>query len=480
MKTKQLALMVAVAAVLGGAAYYLNRTDSAGTTGGGAVGGKVIEFPLNDVAQVAIQSSSGAVNLEKKDDMWKVRERADYPANFERVHGLLTKLWDLKTVQEVKAGATQFARLELAEPLAGAGAKIEFKDKDGKSLGALLLGKKHMKEGGGGGFGGDGGFPAGRYVKQPGGSRVSLISETLDEVETKPESWLARDFIKIESPSSVIVAGATDAQKWKLTRENASADWKLEGAKPDEKVDAAKASQVGNVFAYPTFADVLNPDAKPAETGLDKPAVITFTTFDGFTYVLKAGKETGGNQPVTLEVSAQLAKERTPAKDEKPEDKTRLDDEFKAKLKRLEEKLAAEKKFEGRPFLIAKATMDQILKDRASLLEEKKPEPAPGATPPLPPVPGAPAAQGAKAPPSPSAPISVTTPPVAVPPLPPTPPKSPATPERKPVTVTTPPVSAPPANQPQKIRTLPAAPEKPKAPATPQSPPPPANPAAPK
>ncbi|MEQ1850926.1 MAG: DUF4340 domain-containing protein [Chthoniobacteraceae bacterium] len=477
MKTKQLAIMIAVAAVLGGAAYYLNRTDGTGTTGGTAVGGKVIEFPLNDVAQLAIQSPSGALNLEKKDDVWKVRERADYPANFERVHGLLTKLWDLKTVQEVKAGASQFARLELAEPLAGAGAKIEFKDKDGKSLGALLLGKKHIKEGGGGGFGGDGGIAAGRYVKQPGGSRVSLISETLDEAETKPEPWLARDFIKIESPSSITLAGATDAQKWKLTRENASADWKLDGAKPEEKVDAAKVSQVGNVFAYPTFADVLNPDAKPADTGLDKPAVITLATFDGFTYVLKAGKVTGDNQPVTVEVSAQLAKERTPGKDEKPEDKTKLDEEFKAKLKRLEEKLAAEKKFEGRPFLIAKATMDQILKDRAALLEEKKPEPAPGATPPSPPLPGAP---GAKVPPSPGAPISVTTPPVAVPPLPPTPAKNPAKPASKPITVTTPPVSAPPANQPQKIRTLPASAEKPKAPATPQSPPPPANPAAPK
>src|SRR5688572_15694028 len=188
MKSKQLAIMVAVAAVLGGAAYFLSKKDDTGTsTSGGGVGAKVIELPVNDVAGILVQSASGKLSLTKKDDVWTVDDRAGYPANFERVHGMLTKIWDLKTVQEVKVGASQFARLELAEPLAGAGTKIDFKDKDGKPLGALLLGKKHMKEGSAG-FGGDGGFAAGRYVMQPGGSRVSLVSETLDDIEAKPEA----------------------------------------------------------------------------------------------------------------------------------------------------------------------------------------------------------------------------------------------------------------------------------------------------
>jgi hypothetical protein len=44
-----------------------------------------------------------------------------------------------------------------------------------------------------------------------------------------------------------------------------------------------------------------------------------------------------------------LAKERQPGKDEKPEDKTKLDEEFKTKLKGFEDKLAAEKKLEAAP-----------------------------------------------------------------------------------------------------------------------------------
>ena len=97
MKSKQLAIMIAVAAVLGGAAYLLNKKDDATTTTGGGVGSKVIELPVNDVAGILVQSASGKLSLIKKDDTWTVDDRASYPANFERVQNMLTKLWDLKT-----------------------------------------------------------------------------------------------------------------------------------------------------------------------------------------------------------------------------------------------------------------------------------------------------------------------------------------------------------------------------------------------
>jgi len=382
-------------------------------------------------------------------------------------------------VQQIQAGPSQFVRFDLVAPGegGGAGTLVDFKDKDGKPIGGLLVGKKFMKKSDIG-IAEAGDFSAGRYVMKPGGSGVSLVSDSLDDADPKPEGWLRRDFIKIENPSSVTLAGATDAQKWKLTRDSAAGEWKLAGATDAEKVDAAKVSQVASAFAFPSFVDVLNPDAKTEDTGLDKPVVVTFATFDGFTYVLKAGKEKDGNHPVTVEVSAQLAKERTPGKDEKPEDKTKLDEEFKASLKRLEEKLAAEKKFEGRPFLIAKSTVDQIVKDRTALLPEKPPELAPGAAPLPPGVPPFAAPPGAKAPASPSPPFSATPPPVSVPPLPKTPAPKPPQPERKPITVTTPPVSIPPQPPPNPDAPAPspakaAAPAIPKAPAAPS---PPANP----
>ncbi len=466
MKGKQLASLLGLVAVVGGAGYYLNKDNQKSWNGTGANsgGGKVLNLSLNDVARVTVKATGAEMNLVKKDDVWTVQERANYPANFEQVSGLIRKVWEMKTVQDVKVGPSQFARMELVEPGKGegAGTLVEFKDKDGKDLGALILGKKQMKKGGDEGMemfgGGGGGFAVGRHVLPVGSTKVSLVSDAFEDVNTKAESWLKRDFFKLENVMSITLDGATDTQKWKVSRESATTDWKLDGAKPEEALDASKVNPIASTLASPSFADVMAPDAKPEETGLDKPSTVTFETADKFTYAVKIGKAVGENFPVTIAISAALPKERTPGKDEKPEDKTKLDGDFAATQKRLEEKLANEKKFEARPYLIAKGTIDQLLKDRASILAEKKPETppegAPGAGTPagasIPP--GIALPPGLTPPPKPAAPISVTTPPVTVPP----------------VTATTPPVAAPalPETKPAAPAEKPAAPaEKPAAPA---------------
>ncbi len=395
MNSKQLALLVAAAAILGVSVTLLQKSgpDSWNASATRA-GGKILDFDLNAVTSVTLQGASGTTKLARKQDVWVVEDRADYPANFERVGTLLRTLWDLKVVQELKVGASQLSRFDLVDPVQGAGVRIEFKDKDGKTLATALLGKQFVKQSEGP-MAGMGDFPAGRYVMAAGGSRVALVSEAFTDAEPKPESWLNRDFLHIDPPASVTLKGAAPAQAWKVSRESSTADWKLEGATAAENLDQSKVTPFAGALSSPSFSDVLDAAAKPADTGLDQPSVLTLETFDHFTYTLKIGKPVGDNVHVLVEVSAQLQKERTPGKDEKPEDKTKLDDEFKAKLKPLEDKLAAEKKFEGRPFVMAKFTFDQFLKDRSALFAEAKPDAAPGAsatTPPvqIPSLPGAP------------------------------------------------------------------------------------------
>jgi hypothetical protein len=383
-------------------------------------GGKVIEFPINDVTRLLVKSSGAEVNVMRTDNGWAVQERGEYPANFEQVSGLLRKLWDLKPVQHVKVGASQLSRLQLVEPGKGdpSGTLIELKGKDGNNMGGLLLGKTYVKKSEGGPAEMPG-FPAGRYVMPVGATnKVSLVSETFEDADAKPERWLQRDFIKVENPKSIALAGQTETMRWTLTRDTATAEWKLVDAKPEEKMDTAKVGSLATLFASPSFKDVLAPDAKTEETGLDKPSTVRIETFDNFIYTLKIGKLTAETYPVLITVSANLGKERTAGKDEKPEDKTRLDEEFKTTAKRLEDKLTAEKKFEQRPYLLEKFTVEPLLKERIALLAEKKPEPAPTSvtTPPI----------SATTPP-----VSVTTPPVTAPPpakTPEAPPKAAATP----------------------------------------------------
>ena len=368
MKGKQLAVVLILLVVVGGVAVFLQQRNSASwSETATASSGKVLDFPLNDVSQVTIKESGAEVNLARKDDVWTVKERADYPADFDKVSALLRKLWELKPVQDVKIGPSQLARLQLTEPAAGSnnGTLLDLKGAGDKRLAALLLGKKNLRnpdqpasEGGG--------FAVGRYVMaQDGSNRVFLVSETFDEIQMKPEQWLSRDFIKIENPRSIAVTGTTPAMNWKLVRDAAASPWKLADAKPGEELDNAKASGVASIFAYGSFVDVLAPDAPVAETGLDKPSTVRIETFDNFSYELRVGKLMGENYPVLVSVKGEPPKERTAASDEKPEDKARLDQEFQTKQKQLTDKLANEQKLQARPYLIAKSTIDQMLKDRA-------------------------------------------------------------------------------------------------------------------
>ena len=103
---------------------------------------------------------------------------------------------------------------------------------------------------------------------------------------------------------------------------------------------------------------------------------MTLDTFDNFTYTLKLGQKTNDNLPMVVAVTAQIPKERTPGKDEKPEDKTKLDKEFKDKQKKLEDKLTpGERAYEKWVFLVSNWTVDSLLKERAQLIVEKKEEP---------------------------------------------------------------------------------------------------------
>jgi hypothetical protein len=380
MKGKQLALLLVVIAVIGGAGLLLRKNQNASWAGGTpGVGKKLLEnFPVNDVASIAIKQGANELHLVKKDEAWRVHERNDYPANYSEISGLLLKLADLKIVQTEKVGPSQLAKLSLAAGQgADSGMVVEFKDQKDKPIKALLLGKKHMRKSNRpspmGEMGGDEGFPDGRYVKTGTDSdSVALISDGLANIEPKPDQWLNKDFFKVERIRSVAVAFPATTNSWKLTRETETGEWKLAEAKPTEQLDAGKASGVANPLGSPGFSDV----AAGMKLGdFDKPTLVTLDTFDHFAYTLKIGQKTNDNFPLAMTVTADLPKERTPGKDEKPEDKAKLDKEFKDNQKKLEEKLAQEKTFEKWTYLVSTWTVEPLLKERAQLMVEKKEEP---------------------------------------------------------------------------------------------------------
>ncbi len=381
MNRNQSTLLIFILVVVGlaGLMIYKKRNDYSGA-GNPALGKKLYaDFPVNDVGRVSIKNGTNEVNLAKKDGLWRVRERNDYPANYSEISEFLLKIKDLKIGQSEKVGPSQLGRFGLT---AGEGTNaamiVDFKDQNDKTMQSLLLGKKHMRKSNRPSpFGDDmdgGGWPDGRYLKTGTGGDVVLVSEAFANIEPKPEQWLNKDFFKVEKVRSIAVAFPAATNSWKVSRETETGEWKLGESKPGEALDSGKTSGLSNPLSSPTFNDV-DTASKPEQLGLDKATVVTLDTFDNFSYVLKVGTKTNDNYPLALTVAAQLQKERTPGKDEKPEDKDKLDKEFKEKQKKLEEKLAQEKNYEKWTYLVSSWTLEPLLKERSQLLVEKKEEP---------------------------------------------------------------------------------------------------------
>jgi hypothetical protein len=386
MNRKQLTLILGLVVVIGGLGLWLRKSETASYRASeGRMGEKVLgEFDVNQVAVVTLKQGTNELNLAQEGERWVVRERGGYPANFSEVSELVRKLGDLKVVQPVKGplGASALERLELKQP--GAGEKtataVDLKDKDGKALATLLLGKKHLRQGATPSpMGGDEGWPVGRYVMvadRP--ESVSLVSETFSNAEPKPEQWLNKDFFKVEKPQSIAVtypAAATNS--FKLQRDTESGEWKLADLAAEEKLDPSKVSGFSSALSWPSFNDVLA-DAKAEAVGLDKPTLVEIKTFDGFTYRVSVGNKSGEDAyHLALSVTGDFPKERTPGPDEKPEDKEKLDKEFKEKTEKLQEKLKNEQALGKWTYLVSKWSLDSVLKERHALLVEPKIEEPP-------------------------------------------------------------------------------------------------------
>src|SRR4051812_19537929 len=272
MKQKQLLVLLVLVIVLGGVGYYLRQHDNNFVKGGSPGLGKKLfgDLPINDVTQITIKHGTDELNVARKDNLWRVRERNDYPANFSDISDFLIKAKDVKIAQLETVGASHLDRFGLA-PGQGSNSPtiVDLRDKDAKLVKSFSLGKKHMKKSDRPSpFGdtGEEGFPDGRYVKLNDSDSVALVSEPFSNLEPKPDQWLNKDFFKVERIRSIATTFPVQTNSWKVSRDTESGEWKLADAKADEKVDSGKTSGLGNALSSPSFSDVAV-NLKPEQLG---------------------------------------------------------------------------------------------------------------------------------------------------------------------------------------------------------------------
>lgn len=356
MNRRVVAILVMLGLVMAGTALLVEKRERA-TTPAGELGQPLLkDLKAAQVASISVREPKAALTLERKGERWTIAEKHGFPADLGRVTELVIKSIGLRVGRFEALGEKDRVRLELAEPgKEGAGTLVEFRGADGKPLARLLVGKKYFKR--------EPDDPArapadGRFVLLPEDPKsVYTVADPLALATAKSSEWIAKEGIAIERVKSLEVKFA-DGGAWKIERATDGPDWKLHGAKPGEKADTSKANAASYSLNGLTIEDLAA--GKPGELGLDNPALLTASTFEGLTYTLRIGRLADDKYPVQVQIEGELAASNTPAG--KPAGKS-------------PERLERERALKDYVLLVQKSKLDDTLRKRGELLEQKK-EPA--------------------------------------------------------------------------------------------------------
>jgi hypothetical protein len=340
-------ILVVMLAVLGGGALLyqyqerMRRPDNVGTLG------RVLfkDLKAADVAAIRIVEPKSTLTVQQKNDRWVIAERGDFPADVAKVREFVLQALSLKVGQSEPVGDKDRARLNVDD----SGTQVEFAGADGKALSKLIVGKKYFKR--------EVDNPEkaradGRFVALPGEPKmVYIVSDPLGQATTRSSEWIDKRSFQVEKVKTLEVR-YPDGGGYRVERNGDNADWRLAGARPDEKLDVTRANAASYSLSMLELADVA-----PKGTALEQPVTIQASTLDGLAYTIKVGKLQGENYPVSFSSSGTLRK----------------DDKDAERLRKVEERLPREKLLSDYVLLIPKSRLEDTLKKRAELLEKKDP-----------------------------------------------------------------------------------------------------------
>ena len=338
-------ILVVLLIILGGGALLYQhqersrRPDNVGTLGRGLLK----DLKAADVTAIRIVEPKSTLTVQQKNDRWVIAERGDFPADVAKVRELVVQALSLKVGQSEPIGDKDRARLNLDD----SGTQVEFAGADGKPLSKLIVGKKYFKR--------EVDNPEkaradGRFVALPGEPKVAyVVSDPLNLATTRSAEWIDKSSFQVEKVKALEVR-YPDGGGYRIERGGDNADWRLAGAKPDEKLDVSRANAASYSLSMLELADVA-----PKGTTLEQPVSIQASTLDGLAYSIQVGKLQGDNYPVRFSSSG------APRKDDKDAER----------LKKLAERLPREKMLSDYVLLIPKSKLEDTLKKRADLLEKK-------------------------------------------------------------------------------------------------------------
>jgi hypothetical protein len=234
---------------------------------------------LAAIARVSLVRGDVQTTLTRHGDDWVVAERGNYPADAQKLRGLLLGLAELTYVEPKTRQPQSYPRLEVED----AGAKdakstlITISDAKNSLLGELIAGKRRIDQLGGG--------DDGVYLRKPGNAQSWLARGTLD-VSGDTATWLDRKLFDLPAAGvKEVVLTAPDGSRLTIARDKPEDKFRLVELPKDKKLkgDDALAGPTG-VLANFNLSDV-----KPAASvnfPSDGVSHARFVMFNGLTVTI--------------------------------------------------------------------------------------------------------------------------------------------------------------------------------------------------
>lgn len=249
----------------------------------------------SNLKSVVIRHAGGVISLDRDGNAFHYRERANYPADPQKVVDLVVDIARLTKLESKTNQPDRYARLDLQDPTEkGSNAKqVTLLDAGGKEMATLIVGKRKYTLGG---------KEGGTYVRLPGDAQTWLA---LGEVNpgVAPRDWIVKDVVDVPDAAVKRVTVTTPKGERVVAARGQDGKFAIENLPRNVALESDfAAEEYGRIFAGLQADDVAPADQIPFPK--DKTYMTVVETVEGSTITVEM---TEANEQSWIRVAANPA-----------------------------------------------------------------------------------------------------------------------------------------------------------------------------
>ena len=375
MKLKTFVILVIIAIVLSLGGYMLIHFQKGHPSE--MLMGQLLfkDFPGERIIMVTIQGPDDSVILKKLEDQWVVQSRLNYPADLEKLSGLVRKLKEAKIGRVFESNEGSLKRLALIDPTneestrEERGLKIIFRDEKDKELKNLIVGKSRET-------GDQRGAAEGQYLMLKGDTKIYLIDQDFSNLEAIPLEWLEKKLVDVQADDvKSILCHSLDGKKaeYHFERPEKGKDFEAVQFPAGKKINKSALSQLSRALASFNMENIVDP-SNLSKSPIKMSKQIEYALFNGLIYRIIPGDTCAKDDSCYLKIEVAYQKPPVQAEGKSEVQGEKKEDQEKKEVQKdlSQEALKLNERFQPWTYIIPSWKKDALITDVDKLVEKEE------------------------------------------------------------------------------------------------------------